>query len=192
MKTILVMNSKGGTGKTTIADEVGFWLECHGHVVDYVNVDGQPGLIHSTEKRGGADLRVVDMPGQILPNEGDAARAADLVIVPTQNSSRDREVTLGTLRRLARAAPETPVVLVFNRVQGRTRRDRALATMDSKAWAVANRTPSLRMVCQIPESVAVRDAAEAGVSVTAIRPASDQIHAAFEELGASVAKVLGL
>lgn len=43
MYTILMLNQKGGVGKTTIADELSFALERRGKTVAFVTTDPQGG-----------------------------------------------------------------------------------------------------------------------------------------------------
>ena len=46
MHTILMLNQKGGVGKTTIADELAFALERRGRTVAFVTTDPQGGSVH--------------------------------------------------------------------------------------------------------------------------------------------------
>ena len=46
MYTILMLNQKGGVGKTTIADELSFALERRGKTVAFVTTDPQGGSVH--------------------------------------------------------------------------------------------------------------------------------------------------
>lgn len=45
-KTILLVNQKGGVGKTTLADEIAWGLERRGREVGFGNLDPQGGACH--------------------------------------------------------------------------------------------------------------------------------------------------
>ena len=46
MFTVLIINQKGGVGKTTIADELAFALERREYKTVYVSTDPQGGAVH--------------------------------------------------------------------------------------------------------------------------------------------------
>ena len=50
MYTILMLNQKGGVGKTTIADELSFALERRGKTVAFVTTDPQGGSVHEVPR----------------------------------------------------------------------------------------------------------------------------------------------
>jgi chromosome partitioning protein len=75
MYTILMLNQKGGVGKTTIADELSFALERRGKTVAFVTTDPQGGSVHEIcddpDFAEECDFQVVDTAGVLV---GGAAR----------------------------------------------------------------------------------------------------------------------
>ena len=67
MYTILMLNQKGGVGKTTIADELSFALERRGKTVAFVTTDPQGGSVHEVcddpDFAEECDFQVVDTAG---------------------------------------------------------------------------------------------------------------------------------
>jgi chromosome partitioning protein len=190
MKEIVIMNSKGGVGKTTLADELVFWVDRHtdpedGQVWQIADLDAQGGLIHEPGERAGALVEIVDMPGEIGERDADVVRQADVVVVPMHNSSRDRPATEQTLRTIKRAGRRgLPVVLVVNRYVSRTRQDREWVEQGLRDWLnglIAERSlPMVVCVMAMPESSLVRAAAEEGVSVVTKAPRSSAAKAVDE------------
>ena len=50
MKNILICNSKGGVGKSLIADELAFYLEHKNIACNFYDLDSQGGTIHKNSK----------------------------------------------------------------------------------------------------------------------------------------------
>lgn len=101
MYTILMLNQKGGVGKTTIADELSFALERRGKTVAFVTTDPQGGSVHEVcddpDFAEECDFQVVDTAGVLVGGVNDWCRAANLILVPMLPSTRDMEPTLRTL-----------------------------------------------------------------------------------------------
>ena len=70
MYTILMLNQKGGVGKTTIADELSFALERRGKTVAFVTTDPQGGSVHEVcddpDFAEECDFQVVDTAGVLV------------------------------------------------------------------------------------------------------------------------------
>ena len=109
---ILVANPKGGTGKTTVADELAFALESKGNVVSFANLDNQGGTIHETIEHPQSDFMIVDTPGVLTDDAKDWVKAADILLVPTNPSVRDVVSTLEFVKAMKRYIP---VYIVLNR-----------------------------------------------------------------------------
>lgn len=111
---ILIANPKGGTGKTTIADELAFCFERNNLTVSFANLDNQGGTIHETVEHPNSDVMIVDTPGQLTDQAKDWAKDADLLLVPTNPSVRDVIPTIDFVESMKRYVP---VHLVINRYQ---------------------------------------------------------------------------
>ena len=65
MKTIVLVNQKGGVGKTTFADEIAWGLERRGREVGFINLDPQGGASHEQKTvEGEKAVTVVDKIGR--------------------------------------------------------------------------------------------------------------------------------
>ena len=144
--TIVVAQSKGGVGKTTLAAHLGVAFEKLGHSVMLVDTDRQGSLgrwHQQREARGSGDgVRLTFMattgwrlPGEILRRGRESAillvdtpprvdvevrtvlKCADLVVVPVQPSPVDVWATVSTLE--IAQSEQVPVLLVLNRVPAR-------------------------------------------------------------------------
>jgi chromosome partitioning protein len=126
MKTIAFVNSKGGTGKSTLAAAVGVAAEASGEKVFMIDLDPQGSLSAWGERRkahtpavdriapdrlpaaisglasAGYTLAIIDTPGLDTPATASAMRAADLSLIPARASTLDLEATRPTLAALAR------------------------------------------------------------------------------------------
>lgn len=89
MKTILIMNQKGGVGKTLLADELAFALERDQIPFNFYDMDGQGSPVHKTTKRDDAEVQIIDTAGALNKDMGKWIENADFIIIPTMMSSRD-------------------------------------------------------------------------------------------------------
>jgi chromosome partitioning protein len=145
MKTFLVANPKGGSGKTTLATNLAGYFASRGRHVVLSDMDRQESslcwlerrssdlpLIHALNGRGGhlsslsADINVIDSPAGLRGDKlSDAVKAADWVIVPMQSSMFDINATqdfLEVLREEKAVRKErTFVAMVGMRVNARTK-----------------------------------------------------------------------
>ena len=114
MKTILVCNSKGGVGKSLIADELAFSFERTETPMSFYDLDSQGGTIHKTKQVANAKVAVVDTPGALQSQLTDYMKAADVIVIPTRTTSRDIE-PLQRMQAAVRAnAPKAKVIYVLN------------------------------------------------------------------------------
>ena len=143
MYTIAVISEKGGVGKTTIALDLAVTATRKGHSVAVLDVDQQATASKWTDRRSeerpwvvpthaarigasidqakaqGVDFIVIDTPPHSSTEAAEAARRADVVIVPVEPHMFALE-TLGKLSDLIRIAGDTPYFVVVNKapVQG--------------------------------------------------------------------------
>lgn len=156
---IVVFNTKGGTGKTTIADELCFWLRDR-EPTSFLNLDAQPGCLHETERVPGAQLVVVDTPGRVDSTITKAVRSAGVVVVPIEPSVKSVAVLPSVL---AHIPVGVPVVVVLN---GFDYRFRAHQDVDKAVRSMVD------TVFTVPRSSMVEQAFMAGVSVCSFAPKS--------------------
>ena len=143
MYKIAVISEKGGVGKTTIALDLAVTATREGHKVAVLDVDQQATASKWTDRRTeespwvvpthaarigasieqaraqGVDFIVIDTPPHSSTEAAEAARRADVVIVPVEPHMFALE-TLGKLADLIRIAGDAPYFVVVNKapVQG--------------------------------------------------------------------------
>lgn len=113
MKAILILNPKGGVGKSLIADELAFSLERSGIPYSFYDLCGQGGTIHKTNKNPKAKVAIVDTASGIIKETKDFIKDADLIVIPTRPTSRDI-VSLYRIYNLVKNNSKCPVVFVIN------------------------------------------------------------------------------
>jgi chromosome partitioning protein len=137
MHAVAVIGEKGGTGKTTILLGVAVAAACMGHSVVVIDLDPQTSAANWNDRRKDQNLAVVSVQanrlGQALdqareagatyvfidsPGRNDdialkAARAANLVLLPTRPHMIELE-TLPHIRDLLRLAGSPPAYVVLN------------------------------------------------------------------------------
>lgn len=145
-KVITIAQQKGGSGKTTLAVNLGVALARAGHKVAFLDTDPQgslgrwfmtrhgdgraEGMEFSTASAWGvgyevgklrdmADFVIIDTPPKADSDLRPALRAADLVIVPIASSHVDLWATEGVLDLARRES--CPVLVVLNRARAGTR-----------------------------------------------------------------------
>jgi chromosome partitioning protein len=145
MKTFLVANPKGGSGKTTLATNLAGYFASRGRHVVLSDMDRQESslgwlerrsshlpLIHALNGRSGhlssmsAQINVIDSPAGLRGEKlSEAVKAADWVIVPMQSSTFDINATQDFLEVLkeekAVRKERTFVAMVGMRVNARTK-----------------------------------------------------------------------
>ena len=147
MHTIAVINAKGGSGKTTLALHLAVAAVQDGHNVAVIDLDPQltavswgrrrsspePAVIGRAVSQLGAELEriagldadvvLIDTPPRWAGADTaarQAARVADLLVVPVRPTIVDLEAAVATLERI-RSASTAPVVAVLNGCAARGR-----------------------------------------------------------------------
>lgn len=113
MKTVLITNTKGGVGKSLIADELAFSFERSNIAYNFYDFDNQGGTIHEPKKVAKAKVTIIDTPGALQEQLKDWVKDADLVVIPTRTTSRDIE-PLQRMRQIVQANTKAPVLYVLN------------------------------------------------------------------------------
>ena len=144
MHTIALLGQKGGTGKTTIAQALAVSATKGRQTVALIDLDPQTTATNWHDRRqspaptvvscqvarlrfvlneaeaNGVNLAILDTPGKSAEAALEAAKAADLALIPIQPIINDIE-TLPALRDILRVAGEKPAVVIINNapIQGR-------------------------------------------------------------------------
>jgi len=143
MRQIMVLNSKGGCGKSTIATNLASYFATEGQKVALVDYDPQGSSMEWLARRPedrpeitgvaafsdglrhlprGADVAIIDAPARTHGKElGDLLRHAETVIVPVLPSTIDIEASARFLEELGKSArvsrKEVKIGVVANRVR---------------------------------------------------------------------------
>lgn len=175
MRKVLVANTKGGCGKTTLATNLAGYLAQLGHKVVLDDIDRQQSSatwlsrrprhaapVFNAQEIGKAVLHkadwiVTDSPGGLRDKKiSEAVKEADFVLVPMQPSVWDIGASRDFLDLLAEEKAvrkrKTFVGLVGMRVMPRTRAaDRLLTFMDESGFAVLSLLRSSQMYVSAAE-----------------------------------------
>lgn len=141
MKTVAILSRKGGTGKTTIATNLAIAAEKAGHTTALIDLDPQtsaakwgdnrkentPALISTHSERlpkilqlaaeNGATLAILDTAPHTEASALDAARAADMAVIPCKPALIDLQA-IGSTIDVVRLA-KVPARIVFNSIPSR-------------------------------------------------------------------------
>lgn len=182
MYTILILNQKGGVGKTTIADELAFALERRGYDVGFQNLDNQGGAVHQASLIDGTeDYVVIDTPGTLSKDCAKWCKAADVVLMPTHASNLDLVPLLRCWDIAADSGMRGKRAVVVNKYDPRRRADqdfiRFLQNAEMPVWA------------EIPQATAFVQANAYAESVYDIDP-SGKAAGAIEKLADRIEKEL--
>lgn len=185
MKNILIANSKGGSGKTTLATNIAGYFASLGGQVMLTDLDRQQSstqwlqrrppempVIHHYNPRSKASVKepewvITDSPAGFRDEKlADAVKQADCIIVPIQPSAFDMGATSDFLDKLAEEKAirknKTFVALVGMRVNNRTHAAAGLADfMEQTGFPV---------LTYLRNAQVYATAAELGVSLFDMRP----------------------
>ena len=182
MQTLAMIAQKGGTGKTTLALSLAVAAEAAGKSVLIVDLDPQasackwsdrrigdaPSVIDAQPARlaaalakaeqAGVDLAIVDTPARVEQAAAEAAKVADLVLIPCKPSILDLE-TLRTTVELVQGRSRRSPLVILNAVPAQgTRHDQAAEAIAGMGLVVCP--------VYIGQRVAFEYAAQAGQTVT--------------------------
>ena len=140
MFTIAIVNQKGGSGKSTIAECLAVAAELDGTAAAVLDLDPQ-GTVYAWSKRredanppvlsvtaanykdewqrlkdAGAELIIIDTPARLQDTVLSAADLADLIIVPAKATIKDLERVEDSIK-LACMNSAKPTFVVFNQVR---------------------------------------------------------------------------
>lgn len=114
MKNILVINRKGGCGKTLISDEIAFAFDRMQIPYNFYDLDGQGGVIHQPKQIENAIVSIIDTPGALQSSMGDWIDDADLIIIPTRPTPTDLPATNTTIDLVSQHNAEDKIIYVVN------------------------------------------------------------------------------
>ncbi len=183
MKSVLVANTKGGCGKTTVATNLAGYLASLGNTVAIGDLDRQKSSTHwlkrrpkdaykieanhACEKSKKLDWLVMDSPAGIRNDRlKNAIKMADCIIIPMQASAFDSGATQRFIDILneekAIRKEKTFVALVGNRINQRTNAANQLNDfMQSAGFPV---------LANLRNAQAYVNAAEQGLSIFDMKP----------------------
>ena len=204
MKTVAILSRKGGTGKTTIATNLVIAAEKAGHTTALIDLDPQssaakwgdnregdtPAVISTHSERlpnilklaeeNGATLVILDTAPHTEASALDAARAADIAIIPCKPALIDLQaigLTIDVIR-----LTEAPARIVFNSVPSRG----DLTEQAREALGVYN-VPCAP--CELGHRIAFVHAYNAGLTVQEFEPsgkASKEVKALYTYLASEM------
>ena len=145
MYTIALLNQKGGSGKSTIAECLAVAVYLDGQAAAILDMDPQ-GTVYAWSKRredpdppvrsvqianvedewqrlkdAGAEIVFIDTPARLSDWAMKAAELADLVIVPSKATIKDLERVAASIK-LANSDSVKPTLVVLNQVRPQTER----------------------------------------------------------------------
>lgn len=168
---ILLLNQKGGVGKTTLADELSFALERRGFSVAFISTDPQGGQVHElcTDPYVAemCDFQVIDTAGVLKKDMDTWCKAADLILIPVLPSPRDFEPTLRTMELIDASQTQAEVYVVLNFYYSYGILDRYLLEYFGQE--------GIAVLGKIPRTVTLSQAATAGKSVAEFAPYSSAV-----------------
>lgn len=182
MLTVLVANTKGGCGKTTIATHLASAFAAGGLATALADVDRQRSSLGWLDRRPDAaapirgidwvkdigsapkktDRLVIDAPAAMkIKQVEDLIRMADVIVLPVLPSAFDEGATAKFLGRIEELKPirksKTRVAVVGNRLRPRTR---AAARLDAFLDALGH-----DVVARLRDSALYPDTADQGLSL---------------------------
>lgn len=115
---ILMLNQKGGVGKTLLADEIAFSFERTGQKVAFYDLDGQGGTLHENmTPPDDPEVAVIDTPGALQKDMDKWIQESDVIVVPTRTYHNEIKPLMRIITALDRH-PDKKVLFVLNEFNG--------------------------------------------------------------------------
>lgn len=176
-KTILLVNQKGGVGKTTFADEIAWGLKRRGHKVGFGNLDPQGGANHEQSILDDDDaVNVIDTPGFLSDDTAEAAKNADIALIPVQPGTLGLKPMKRTIKIVTEANPDLSVGIIVNNFA-------ANQTVDRQFLELLE-ADDLPVLGTVPTAAAFKQGSALGKSVVEMNKNSKAAHAVEEILDA--------
>lgn len=207
MKAIALIAQKGGTGKTTLALSLAVAAVQEGKAALIVDldpqasackwgdrrendapliVDAQPSRLANAlakAEQAGVDIAIIDTPARVEQAAAEAARLADLVLIPCKPSIYDIE-TVSTTYELTKTRTKRPPLVVLNAVPAQgARHEQAAQAIRSLGVEMASTS--------IGSRVAFEYAAQLGQSVAEFEP-DGKAASEIQQLYKSICRILDM
>lgn len=204
MKTVAILSRKGGTGKTTIATNLAIAAEKAGHTTALIDLDPQasaakwgdsrngdtPAVISTHSERlpkilqlavdNGATFAILDTAPHTEASALDAARAAEMVVIPCKPALIDLQA-IGSTIDVIRLA-KTPARIVFNSVPSR-------GDLTAQAREAVGTYDVPCAPCELGHRIAYVHAYNAGLATQEFEPsgkASREVQALYDYLASEM------
>lgn len=165
MKYVLVLNQKGGVGKTTICEEVAASLQRTNTPFCFYNLDPQGGCCIEPREDDGAEVAVIDTPGSLSDQTAGWVQNADVLIVPVRASGKDIPAFERMLDIIqANKKKDVKLIIVVNQWT------RYTASRDFYEWLIGLGMDFV--VTRLPQSELFQKASAAGKPLTDYAPKS--------------------
>lgn len=172
MKNVLVLNQKGGTGKTQISVEIARSLQRTGIPSALANLDAQ-GAVLDPYKDDGAKITVVDTAGVLKEKLATYVQNSDILVVPCRSSRQDTQPLFRTLRIIREnRKPDSSLFIVLNCYHARYKSSNDFLHQLQKLDLGAE-------ILTLPESQLFVQAAALQKSILDYRPKSEPAKAAL-------------
>ena len=169
MKNILIVNQKGGVGKSTLADLLIWEFEKAEIPCSFYDLDGQGGVVHETFENPKAKVAVIDTPGALQKDMRAWIKEADLIIVPTKATMMD----VRPLQRMMELVKDAKCPVLFVEMMW----NRFTTAASFEEW-LRSETKGKYHILRIPQSEQFAQAAAVGCSVIDYAPRSSAAEAA--------------
>ena len=177
MKNILIIQQKGGVGKSTCADLLAFSLEGKNRKnsrsdaepipFNFYDIDEQGGVLHETQEQKNAVVSIIDTPGALQSRTKswleEVERTGGVIIIPTKASILDQK-PLKTMIDMVKnvSVPVVYVICMWNRYT---------TASFFEEWLIEE-TKGKSAVIRIPQSEQITQAAMMGMYVRDYAPKS--------------------
>lgn len=178
MKTVSIINEKGGTGKTFISNELYYAFTQDGLATSLYSLDGQ--YEDRTVKAKNAKVSVVDTAGAITSDIEEVIKKSDCIVVPVIPSANNVEPFTRTMDIITKKT-KVPVLVVVNMSNNYTSSKSFLNWLAKKNW--------VKDYISIPQSEIVRQSEAKQCSVLKIDKRK-VVTGAIKELYEKVCKAL--